>query len=410
MASAAAVELEEPVEPLRRNRDFRALWLSQFISTAGTNASGIAYPLLVLSISGSAAEAGIVGFCASIPFPFCFPLAGVIVDRFPRRRLMIGAEIGRGIALGSIPLAAAFGVLGVPQLGVAAFVEGALFALFTTSENAAIPRVVAKSQVPLAVASNQAREQAATVVGGPLGGLLFSVARTAPFLCDAISYVFSLVLLFTVRAELEEEREPRPFTLFADLREGLRFIWRDAFMRTSTAIATVGNFVLGGFALAVIVRAQALSASPRMIGIILGLFGIGGVLGAKLAVRLVTTKSIGIVIVIPLWIWTVFALAIPAVGSPLLIGVAAAGTGASVVIFNVAARTYRYAHTPDALIGRIMSVGRMVSFATLPLGAAAAGVFIQLAGSRIDLLATAALVGLAAIAATGSSAIRQARV
>src|SRR4051812_9027710 len=216
MAAAAVAELEEPSVSLRRNHDFRTLWLSQFLSTTGSSVSTIAYPLLVLSISGSAAEAGVVAFCASIPFPVCFPLAGVIVDRFRRRRLMIAAEVGRGIALGSIPLAAAWGVLTVPQLALTGLVEGALFALFTTAENAAIPHVVPKSQVSVAVASNQAREQASILIGQPLGGLLFSLARTVPFLFDAISYILSTVLLFTLRATLEEEREPRPFTLFAD--------------------------------------------------------------------------------------------------------------------------------------------------------------------------------------------------
>lgn len=408
--AAATVELEEPTAPLWRNHDFRALWVSQFISSAGTTVSGIAYPLLVLKISGSAAQAGIVAFCASIPYPVCFPLAGVIVDRFSRRRLMIAAEIGRCIALGSIPLAAAWGVLSVPQLGVAGFVEGALFALFTTSENAAIPRVVPKSQVSVAVASNQAREQAANVIGGPLGGVLFSIARTVPFLVDAISYVLSLVLILTLRTKLEEEREPRPFTLIADLREGIHFIWRDTFMRSTTAMATTGNFVLGGFSLAVIVRLQMLHASPRVIGIVFGLFGVGGILGAQLAVRLARAKSIGIVIIAPLWIWTGFGLIVPVSGNPILIGVAAAGVGASVVIFNVAARTYRYAHTPDELIGRVMSVGRMVSFATLPLGAAAAGVLIDLAGVRTDLVVATVLIGLAALAATSLPAIRTARL
>lgn len=94
------------VPPLSRNRDFRLLWLGSVVSVLGSRASAVAYPLLVLGLTGSAADAGLVGFTATVPYPLLLP-AGALVDRWNRRRLMIGCDIGRALALGSIVAATA---------------------------------------------------------------------------------------------------------------------------------------------------------------------------------------------------------------------------------------------------------------------------------------------------------------
>jgi predicted MFS family arabinose efflux permease len=397
-------------DSLWRNRSFVVLWVSQFVSSAGSRVSTIAYPLLVLATTHSPRDAGLVGFCASIPFPFCFPLAGVLADRIPRKQILIVSDAGRAVAIGSIPLAAAFGGLTLAQIATVALVEGALFAFFTTAESAAVPQVVPKAQVPGAVARNQAREQAAVVVGQPIGGALFGIARTLPFVADAVSYLASIALIATLPARLEDEREPRPFTLFADIREGLRYIVDDAFMRYATLSSAIGNLVLGGIGLALVVKAQSEGASPALVGAMFGLFGAGGVAGAQLAVRFSRSPRIGSTIIGSIWLWAVLAVGMPLVSSPVALGVLAAGVGASVVVFNVANRTYRYATTPDALIGRIMSVGRIVSFATLPLGSALAGLAIAAWGANAELWGSAALIVVDASFATASRAVRSAYV
>ncbi len=132
--------------PLRHNCDFILLRSGQAISVLGSRISLIAFPLLVLSLTGSPGQAGIVGFLNTLPqLLFNLP-AGVYVDRWNRKRVMIVCDIGRGIAMGSIPVALALGHLSIAQLYAVAFCEGSFAVFFNLAEGAAVPRVVAKEQ------------------------------------------------------------------------------------------------------------------------------------------------------------------------------------------------------------------------------------------------------------------------
>src|SRR3954451_17095351 len=162
--------------PLRRNRDFTLLWSSQVVSTVGTRVTSVAYPLLVLLLTGSPALAGVVGFAQTLPFLLLYLPGGAWVDRWDRRRTMVACEIGRKVALGSIAATAVIGgvhAVTIAQLAAVAFVEGSLFVLFDLSEGAALRPLVSAGRVPPWGARNQPRRQGAELVGQPLGGLLF---------------------------------------------------------------------------------------------------------------------------------------------------------------------------------------------------------------------------------------------
>jgi len=196
--------------PLWRNRDFILLWSGQVVSTIGTRVTSVAYPLLVLAQTHSPAKAGLVGFAQSLPYMLFYLPAGALVDRWNRKRVMLVADAGRALALGSLALALALDELTLAQIIVVAFVEGSLFVFFSLSESAALPQIVPKEQLPTAVAQNQARIQGADLAGQPLGGALFGISRLLPFAADAISYAISFVSLLFVRPAFQEERERAP--------------------------------------------------------------------------------------------------------------------------------------------------------------------------------------------------------
>jgi len=176
-----------PARPLSRNREFGALWVGQTISEFGTSLSAFAYPLLVLALTGSAFQAGLVGtVLASTTFVLRLP-AGAWADRLDRRRLMLASDAGRALALVSIPIADLLGGLTVGHILAVAVVEGALGVVFGPAEAAAVRRVVAADQVRDAVARNQIRAQVAGLLGPIAGGALFTLGRAVPFACDALS-------------------------------------------------------------------------------------------------------------------------------------------------------------------------------------------------------------------------------
>ncbi len=111
---------------LFENRNFTLLWVGDVLSEVGSQASSVAMPLLVLALTGSAAQAGIVGFARALAYPLSPLPAGVLADRFDRRRLLIGCAAGRAMAMGSVVVALAVGRPPLLQLVAVAFINGVL--------------------------------------------------------------------------------------------------------------------------------------------------------------------------------------------------------------------------------------------------------------------------------------------
>src|SRR5579883_560513 len=155
-SKAEFVSPPNPSVPLWRNRDYLLLWSGQTISNMGSKVSGFAFPLMVLFLTKSASQAGLVVALNSLPYLFLSLPVGALVDRWDRKRVMVLCDAGRALALGSIPVTYAIGHLTIPQLYVVAFIEGTLFVFFNIAEVACLPRVVTPEQLPDATARNQA--------------------------------------------------------------------------------------------------------------------------------------------------------------------------------------------------------------------------------------------------------------
>jgi MFS family permease len=391
---------------LWRNRDFTLLWSGQLVSTLGTRITLLAFPLLVLAETGSPAKAGLVGFAQTLPYLLCYLPAGALVDRWNRKRVMLAADAGRAVALGSIAVALALDVLTLGQLVVVAFVEGALFVFFQLAEAAALPHVVLTAQLPSALAQNEARLQAAELAGQPLGGLLFGIGRLVPFAVDAVSYLVSFVTLIFVRPDLQTQRERTPIRLRADIAEGVRWLWRQRFLRALVVMIGVTNLVYNALTLAMIVRLRELGASPGLIGLVLGLVGAVAMLGAVLAPALRRALPPMVVVIGSLWVWAAVFTALVLPTDPIVFGVVAAASGLLGPVFNVVVTSYRYALTPDRLQARAQSVGRLVAWGTIPVGTLAGGVLVQATGARPALAVIGAAMALTAAATTAVPTVR----
>jgi MFS family permease len=399
---------EQAPTPLWRNRDFLLLWSGQTISTLGTRVTSLAYPLLVLAVTGSPAQAGLVGFAQTLPFLVWYLPAGALVDRWDRKRIMLVTDAGRAVALGSVVVALMADRLTLGQLLVVGFVEGSLYVFFQLAEGAALPHVVARSQLPAAVAQNQARDQGAELAGQPLGGFLFGIGHAVPFLFDAISYVVAFLALLFVRPSLQERRDEPGRHLVAEVAEGIRWLWRQRLLRLLVLLIGITNFAFNAMALALIVRAQQLGASPAAIGLAFGAMGVGAVLGAVLAPWLQRQIPAPVIMVGALWAWAAQLAALAVVPSLVAIGLILAVGGALGPLFNVVVAGYRYALAPDRLQARTISVGRLFAWGTIPLASLSAGLLLEVwdAGPTLGLMAVA-LVGVS-IAATAAPTIRRA--
>src|SRR5919198_1399809 len=169
---------------LRRNRDFLLLQSGQLLSSLGTQSTAIAYPLLVLGLTGSAARAGIVSFARSLPLALLALPAGVAADRYGRRGLMIGADAVRAAAVGALAVALLLDRAAFWPLPLVAFVEGGGSAVFAAAQAGALRAVVPVSQLPAAAGAQTGRQAAVRLAGPPVGGALFGVGRALPFVLD----------------------------------------------------------------------------------------------------------------------------------------------------------------------------------------------------------------------------------
>lgn len=371
--------------------------------------TSVAYPLLVLALTGSPTQAGIVAFAQSLPFLVLFLPGGAWVDRWPRRPLMIGCELGRGLALGSVAvvaLAAGTDAVTVAHLAGVAFVEGCLFVLFDLAEGAALPHLVPAAQVPTAVAYQQGRTQAADLVGQPLGGVLFSVAPGLPFAVDAVTYVLGGGAIAAIRGRLQGERAPVTTRLRAQIAEGLRFVARDRFLRETVGLIGGINLAFNALTLVLIVRAADLGASPSEIGVMLGMYGAGGLAGALLSARLHAAIPGRTILVGVAWLWA--ALTAASCWRPPRSGSAwsRAATAFPGPVYNVVVAAATYRITPEHMLGRVRSTAKLVAWGTIPLAGLLGGLLAEHLGAAEGILGLAALLLAMALLATASPGLR----
>jgi predicted MFS family arabinose efflux permease len=376
------------------------------VSTIGTRVSSVAFPLLVLSLTGSPYKAGLVGFAQTLPFPLLFLVAGVIVDRVDRKTLLLVSDGVRALAFTSLAIALAADRVHLAHVMAVAFVEGAFFVFFRLAESAALPQVVPKVQLPAAVAQNQARDQGAELVGAPLGGLLFGLNRVLPFLFDAVSYAVGFVTLLFVRPKLQEEREPRPTRVRHEVAEGFRFAWRQPFIRAIVVLVGGSNFAFNALFLVLIVRAKDLGASAELVGAMFVFLGVGAIAGALVAPAVARRVPTRVIILGSLWLWAVYPFVLVALTDVWAIGVAAGVVNVMGPIFNVALAAYRYALVPDRLLGRVGSVILLVAWGTIPLGAIAAGVLLEELGAVSSMLVLGGVSLAVALGATLTRTVR----
>jgi len=353
------------------------LWSGQVISNMGSQVSQLAFPLFILLLTHSPVLAGLAGALRAFPYlVFSLP-AGALIDRWDRKRVMILCDAGRALALASIPVAFAFGLLTIAQLFVVSFVEGTLYVFFNIAEVACLPRVVAKEQLPAANAQNLATDGITSLVGPPLSGLLYGIASILPFLADAVSYVVSVLSLFFIKTEFQGERAAARRGLWIEIKEGLSWLWHQPIIRFM-AILTGGNNLLGaGSILVIIVLAQHMHASPFTIGLIFAIAGIGAILGAIIAPPLQKRLSFGQAIIITSWLFGLLTLLYIFAPNPLVLGIITALLFVGGPIYNVVSVSYRLVLIPDQLQGRVNSAFRLIAFCGQPLGLAVTGVLLQ---------------------------------
>jgi MFS family permease len=393
---------------LWRNRDFVTLWSGQVVSALGARISAIAMPLLVLAQTGSPADAGLVAAAGTLPFLIVHLPAGPLVDRWNRRRILLTSEALAGLALATVPIAQWLNILTVAQLVVVAFVQGTCAVFFGVAETAALPNIVPAAQLPAALAQNEARGRGAALAGGPLGGLLFGLDRALPFLADAISYAAASIALLFLRKDLQIESTAPAEPLWRATVAGLRWIWRHPLIRAAILLVAASNLVFQALVLVIVVLAQRHGATARDIGVMLGIYSGGGLIGALAASRFHRYFTPKMVIIGVNWCWTALLPLFLITTNALQIGAIGAATAFIGPLWNVVIVSYSALLVPNELLGRVTSAAMTLSWGVMPIGSLGAGLLLTTAGPTGAILVLTGIMLATAIAATVSPAVRHA--
>ena len=394
---------------LWRNQAYMLLWSGQVVSAVGTQVSDLALPLLVLYLTGSPAQAGLVGALSALPYViFCLP-AGALVDRWDRKRTMLFCDSVRALSLGSLPLAYALGHLILIQIYLVALIEGTFFVFFSLAEISALPALVSKEDFPGVAARVELTNSISFLLGGAIGGTLYSLGRALPFLADTVSYVVSVISLTFIRAPLQEKRERVPRKLSVEIWEGIQWLWKKPFLCFLALEGGVVHIVGAGATLLVIIIAQQLHASAFVIGLILGMDGVGTLFGALLGGLLQRRWPFSWLLLGTMWLMGVFCLFY--LWIPNVIWLALVGVLLAIVmtLYGVIQFSYRLARIPDELQGRVNSVYRLVVFGGDPIGLALTGFLLQFWNVKITVVIYASSLLVLALGATLSRKVRALR-
>lgn len=386
---------------LWRNGSFVRLWFAQVISNAGSQITNLALPLTaVLTLSATPAQMGLLGVAGSLPNLFFGLLAGVWVDRMRRRPILLGADFGRALLLGTIPLAALLGSLTFAHLYVVAFASASLGLFFTIASVAVLPSVVRKDQLVEANSRLAASDSVLAIAGPSAAGALVQVlsAPKAIFV-DAVSYVLSALSLRGVGVNEESPNREQRRSLRIEIGEGVRELVRTPVLRALTVAATVGVF---GAAVQTTVLlfffTRELDIPPTTISLVYAVAGVGGLLGAIVAGRVARRIGTGPSVILGQALWAISALVVPLAGivGPALAPIIAAQviTGVGGAIWSVNQMSLRQHLTPTRLLGRVTAARRFLLFGAAPLGSVLGGFL----GSTLRLRGTL-LVGAIGVAA-----------
>lgn len=406
-----AIRTPTPPRNLWRQRDFPLLLGGRLVSQLGDQLQFLALPLLVVALTGSPTQAGIVLGLQTVVYLVFGLLAGALADRWDRKATMIWCEIGRGGLTATIPLAAWCGVLGMPQLFAVAVLNGVLTTLFSAANSSALPNVVSRADLPDALGAVGAASNTLRIVGASVAGVAYAAGRMVPFAVNAVSFLVSAAALRGIRADFQRERTSAsvsPRALLADIGHGLSWLWGRPVIRTLALLDAGDSLRFGAGYLLIIMLAQHLHASPAQTGMVFTGAAVGALLGSLLAPALTRRYALGKLSIAMLW---VEALAFPGYAlAPtwwLLLVVAFAESVVSPT-YNVALDAYRLSVTPDAFRGRVTGAIDTLTSGAAALGTMASGVLITLLSAPTLTFLLAGWLALLALIATLSRTVRTA--
>jgi MFS family permease len=407
--------------PLRRNLSFQTLWIGTTASTLGVSVADVAYPLVILAMTGSPALAGLFAAVQAVGMLAAGLPAGSLADRYDNRTIVIATEAARAAVTAAVVVALIAGRLSLPLLLAAAALLGVGQAIKGAAGLLLMRSVVAPEQLTRALTQDEVRLNGAALAGPAIGGALYGVhalAHALPFMFTAGSFLMALTAAAlmaivpgqtSVRAKPDKASEDAsPAAPSGSMLAGLRTLWDQPVLRAATLLIMFVNTTGAGLELVIIVILRHQAVAPGMIGLALGLGAAGGLAGAPLVTILHRLRP-G-VLMLAMCLLDVLVLALLAVPfGPwwvagllfiVMLGVPAIRVLVDILVIRQA---------PPEQRGRVVAALMTLIGLGVPVGVAGCGLLLQYLPAQAAMLTLAAIEAVAVAYCSTKRELRQAR-
>ncbi|GAA4735665.1 MFS transporter [Isoptericola chiayiensis] len=383
---------------LLRNRSYMLVMSGLTAQAFGAGVAAFVVPLLAYAVTDSVWQAGLVTALGHVGALLATLPAGVVADRVDRRRIVVLTSATAALAWASAGAAALAGGLTAVHLTAVLLVSSVAGAFVDPSVAGAFRSVVPAAQLPTAYAAAQGRDAAASLVAGPLGGVLYGIAHAVPLIAGAVGHLATAVCTWLVReplnADTAEARRTHPV---AALREGLRYVWSVPLFRLCLGLFAVINVAINALLMAIVLDLTAGGTSAARIGLVSGTAGASMLLGAVLAPVLVRRFRVGVVTPVALAMVAAAAV-VMAASQDFVVYLLALGLGVlGVPAANAGLAGYAAAITPPQMQGRFSSVMELSGVVAMPLAPLVGSGLLALAGLPTALVVLAAVLGAAVV-------------
>lgn len=381
---------------------FHRIWTASLVSSLGDGIYFAAIPLLALTMTHNPVLLGAMEACALLPWLFFGMLGGALVDRWDRRRTMVIADLCRFSLLAAVTLLVAAGAADIYFLFAVVFLLGIGQVFFDTASMAYLPEILERDLDTLQVANSRlqgAQQALGGFVGPPTGSVLFSLGRAVPILGDALSFLFSSLMISTLPKSAPKPARPRGSVL-REAREGAAYLFKNPLLLGMSLRPAVGNFAfLGCSAVLVLFVKDTLHLGTGAYGVYLTANAIGALGGTALAPRIARRIGTGGTLTLTAVVEALCLLGIGLSPNAWVAGVGEVVLGAAMGATMSLGPGIRQTIVPDHLLGRVAATGRLIALCAGPVGAVFGGWLAHVAGLRAPFLAGAAILAVMAVAA-----------
>lgn len=394
---------------------FWQLWSASTAANLGDGVRRVAFPLLALTLTRDPVLISVVAAATTLPWLLIGPVAGVVIDRYDRLRLLWTVNAGRTAVVAALVVALATGQASIAVLIVAALLLGAGETFVNNAALALVPRTVAPVQLERA----NARLYGAQVITGQflgqgITGALFAAAALAPFALNAAALATATATAAILSARSarstgatgagpQPQRARRPalqgaVAAFAEVAEGVRWLFTNALLRALWIVLAALGFASGAFwGVIALYAADILSLGPTGFGLFLAIGAAGSLLGSQIAPavrdRLGTAGAMyaGVALVVAASVGLAITRS-PVVATALMVA-----NGVGVLVWNVVGVSLRQRVVPDHLLGRVNAAFSMVAVGGATAGALIAGLVAGAAGLPAVFWLSAAIIAIPAL-------------